>query len=144
MSTYYSTEVTQVKAGTPVSESGAVRVIPFKYVVPAGGIAAGSVVLLGIVPKGAKPLMGFFTNTAGGAAATAEVGIYSKTDESVVDADEFGALTDMTGITSQWFANTNAYGHNVALADDYWFGIVTAAQTIQAAAVLSGFLLVRL
>lgn len=144
-SSLYSTEVTNIRASTlNDGAQGLVTVFPFSYTVPTATIAAADLLYLTLLPKGFKPMVGLWTNTAGGAAATANIGIYSATDYTVVDADEFGALTDMTGVTSQWFANTPAYGCGQETADKYFLGIVTAAQAVQAAAQIYGWIMGRL
>lgn len=143
-SSLYSDQITNLRAGTLNDGSQAPAVFPFSYTVPTATIAAGDTLFLTLLPKGFKPALGYVSITAGGAAATAEVGIWNADSYALVDADEFGDLTDMTLATAQYFANTRANGLNVAIADDYFMGLLTAAQAIQAAATLDGWIMGRL
>jgi hypothetical protein len=143
-SSLYSDQVTNLLAGTLNDAASALAVFPFSYTVPAATIAAGDTLFLTKIPKYFKPMLGFWTNTAGGAAATGKIGIYNATTYAVVDDDWLGALTDMTGITSQFFANTPAYHCGQEMAADYFVGVLTAAQAVAAAAQIHGWVMGRL
>lgn len=143
-SSLYSDQITNLRAGTPNDSQSALVVFPFSYTVPTATIAAADTLFLTRIPKYFKPMLGFWTNTAGGAAATGKIGCYNVSTYAVVDDDEWGALTDMTNITSQFFANTPAYGCGQEAAADYFVGVLTAAQAIQAAAQIHGWFMGRL
>lgn len=143
-SSLYSDQITNLRAGTLNDGANAVAVFPFSYTVPTATIAAGDTLFLTLIPKGFKAMYGLWSNTAGGAAATGKIGIYNADSYAVVDDDEYGVLTDMTAATVQYFANTKAYGLNQAAADDYFVGVLTAAQAVQAAATIDGWIMGRL
>ncbi len=138
----YGEKMTKVLAGT-LGDSGfggnrftAVDT----YTVPAATVAAADTVFFAVkIPKGARMLGGVFKNTAGGAAATAKVNTYTLKGSTFTLAGDshYGTLTDLTGATSQTFGDTDAKKYFEKATDDWWIGILTAAQAIQAAAVLT-------
>jgi hypothetical protein len=143
MATYFAPQaLDDLNAITPPQDIGPIQRRHWNLVVPAGGIAAPSIIVLAKIPAGKRVTGGLWLNTAGGAAATAKVQDYKITDVSATGLgtdSKWGTLTDMTAATSQPFGNTNAKAFGSIDTIDRFLAVLTAAQTIQADAVLSGY-----
>ena len=143
MATYYSEQVTnEVNGLTPAKDLAAPERRYWGFVVPAGGYAAGSIIVLAKIPAGKRMLGGLWLNTAGGAAATGKIQDYRTTDVSPTGLgtdSKWGTLTDMTGATSQTFGNTNAKNFGSIDTVDRFLAVLTAAQTIAAGTILQGY-----
>lgn len=143
--TLYSDQITNLRATPPVLNSGIYegRVVRrgFTYTVPAATIAAGDTLMCTFIRAGEIMYGGVWKNTAGGAAATGKIQNYtSLAVADLVDDSKWGTLTDMTNATSQTFGDTNAKDF-MEQATAFWYvGVLTAAQAIQAAAVIQGYI----
>lgn len=145
VTTLYSAQITNMRAVPAVLNSGIyqghVLRRAFSYTVPAATIAAGDTLMLTFIRSGEMMYGGVFKNTAGGAAATGKIGNYtSLAVADIVDDDHYGTLTDLTGITSQTFGDTNAKSFMEQATANWYIGVLTAAQAVQAAAVIQGYI----
>ena len=140
MATYFAEQVTNEANGlAPSMDIGNVERRWFNIVVPTGGYTAGSILVLAKIHAGKRITGGQWTNTAGGAAATGKIQNYKVDASTLITDSKYGTLTDMTGATLQTFANTNAKGQGYISTDDEFLAVLTAAQTIQAGAILAGY-----
>ena len=145
VTTRYSDQVlgyttTPTDQATASSEGDLIRRY-FSFTVPAATVAAGDTLFLTYIRPGERMLGGVFKNTAGGAAATAKIQTYSSLlPASLVSDSHYGTLTDLTNITAQTFADTQAKNFGEVATGFWWIGILTASQAIQAAAVLVGYI----
>ena len=140
--TYYSAQVTLTRAGTlnPSASQGALQVQYFYYLVPAATLAVADLLMLGVMPDGARFLGGKMIHSAGGVAVTANIGDYTiVTAPVVITAAKYGALTDMTLAGHQDFGELPTTGFGGLETDDVYLGLVTAAQIFPAAGTLMGY-----
>jgi len=121
---YYSDQLTNVVAQPPVmnppyEDGGKVRIKEFTYTVPAGGIAATSVIGLAIVPADCKIVGGQMKFAAlSGTSGTVDVGIAGAdgsgyyTGTTADDDDFFLSAVDTTATAGDTFATTSANDGN--------------------------------
>lgn len=142
MAVYYAGQVTDAANGLVLTKDNNNGFYYWDITVPTGGYVAASIIVLALIPAGKRVIQGLWGNTAGGAAATAKIQDYLPSDVSATGLgldSRFGTLTDMTSATSQTFANTVAKGQGTVFTVDKYLAVLTAAQTIQAGAQLTGF-----
>lgn len=115
---------------------GKVRTMVWDFIVPAGGAAINDVIVLGVLPKGARVLGGREWHQAmstGAGAATGQIGIYSRDIANaltVVDDDAYLAATSFDAAGATDLANTEALKMlDAGLADER---VVAAKVTVEA------------
>lgn len=143
MAVYYAEQVTNALAGyVPDADLSSPTRKRFHIVVPTGGYAAASIIVLALIPAAHVVTNGLWFNSAAGAAATGKIQDYLTTDVSGTGLgtdSKWGTLTDMTNATLQRFPTAAAAGYGIAATVDKYLAVLTAAQTIQAGATISGF-----
>jgi len=142
--TYYSAQVTLYRANTmgPSPSCGPCQCQYFSYTTPTGDLASGSLLMWGIMPKGARFLGGKCVYTAGGHAATANIGSYTIAPAPVViSAAKYGALTSMVAAGHQDFGELATTGFGGLETADVYMGIVTGGAQFDAAGTIAGYFL---
>ena len=155
MATVFSTQMTQINAGTKLKASerlGRVRLATWQYTVPAGNQAINDVIILTKLPKSARVITGREFHSAmstGAGAATVEIGTYTRGQDgtyTLVDVDLFLAATSVDAAGQTDIANTLALGALDELIDDgeIYVGAKVTVEAWAAAGNFEGFLLFAL
>jgi hypothetical protein len=139
--TYYAAQPTQVRANemSPSTDCGPLIRQYFYYLTPIE-IAVADLIMWGFMPKGCRFFGGKVKISAGGHAATANIGSYTVVAAPVViSAAKYGTLSDMTSLSAQTFGETVAKSYGVLETTNVYIGIVTGAQAFHIAQTMTGY-----
>ena len=112
MPTHYSTQLTLVRAGkrSEQTSQGDTKALMWDYVVPAATNPIADLIVLGLLPAGARLQGGRESHSAMGASATGAISLYVASGPDLTDLGAAVASSDLQAAVTYTSAGTNVIG----------------------------------